>query len=203
MKKYAMFCLLIIGCECIYGQEEIPEYDGVTTTIENLQQINEEDMAKCLGVIDEVDTIQLKCDTLFDEAQSYLFTAIYFDENNCLRKVHNKIEINDGSNDHYDTFAYYDESGDLVYYYNGGWYHCGSSSYYYYVWKGCIVDYYYDDNCDCCEKNLASDVEAREGLVINPPVIGDKLEFNFEGYSLKDYLNSETILKILLDEYSN
>ena len=205
MKQFGLLFLLVILSECLYGQGEIMEYDGVTTIIKNPLPLNEEDMDKCLKIIGEIDSIRLRCDTifLFNEAPSYLFTYIYFDENNRLRKYHNKTEIDDGSNEHYDAFAYYDEDGDLVYYDNGGWYHCGSSSYYFYVCKSYIVDYYYDDNCDCCEKELESDVEVREEMITNYPVVGDKLELNFEGYSLKDFLKSETLLKTLLKEYSN
>ena len=185
--------------EYLYGQGEIMEYDGVTTIVKNPLLVNEEDMDKCLKVIGEVDTIRLRYDTisLFNEFPSYLFTHIYFDENNRLRKYHNKTEIDDGSNEHYDIFAYYDEDGDLVHYSNGGWYHCGSSSYYFYVLKGLIVDYYYEDNCDCCEKDFAPDVEAREEMVTKYPSVGDKLELDFEDYSLKDFLKAETLLEAL------
>jgi hypothetical protein len=198
MKQLVIIFLLAISSECLFGQESEVEF-GVTTIVKNTQSINEEDMAKCLKVIGEVDSIQLRRDTIFlyNEFPSYRFTFIYFDENNRLRKYHNKTEVDDGSNEHYDTFAYYDEDGDLVYYDNGGWYHCGSSSFHFYVQKGFIVDYYYEDNCDCCEKDFVSDVEAREEMATNYPVVGDKFDLSFEGYSLKDFLKAETLIETL------
>ena len=196
MKQFALIFLLIILSECLYGQVEIMEYEGVTTIVKNTQSVNEKDISICRNVIDEINSIQLKCDTIFlrNEFPSHLFTYIYFDENNRLRKYHNKSDVDDGSNEHYDTFAYYDEYGDLVHYSKSGWYHCGSSSYYFYALKGFVVDYYFENNCDCCEKDFVSD---DEGIVTNYPSVGDKLELNFEGRSLENFLNVETLQEAL------
>ena len=170
----------------------------------------------CQEIIEEVNSIQLKCDTLlfepFDEHEViYYFKGIYFDENKRLRKYWRKEIVHDGSGECIDMSVYYDQDGHLVYIDIESSYHCGFDNEYFYVYKGHIIDYNYYGSCFCCDEEEEYDDESSEDK--NPevedeeqwrPVVGDTLSITAGwGFSLRNFIHADSLIKILKkqDEY--
>ena len=202
MGKYAIFVLFILLSISLYGQEVEQEY-GREFTMDNTQPVDEE--KKCTEVVNEIDSIRLRCDTIsivyytdIDMEYPHYFECIYYDEENSFRKYYWRLRSNgDGAAENIDFFAYYDKQGNLVHITYSCDHHCGSNNGYFYVYQGNVVDYYYSAYCDCCE----ADIDIEEDFV--RPVIGNKLEQDFNGRPLGNFVDSKILLKILLDgEYS-
>jgi len=155
----------------------------------------------CSNVINEVDAMQLRCDTIYiqpwdKDMVSFEFKGIYFDSNNRLRKYWRKYTVNDGSHEYIDFTAYYDKDGNLVYIIYESGSNCEDDDGYFYVYGGKIMDYAYNWDCGCCEEGVTE-----EEMNIVRPQIGDELERLCDGMMyLKSFIHADTLLKILKDE---
>ncbi len=195
MRKRLIIIFLSVCNICCYGQ----------LILNSPEPADKKKMELCTAVINEVDAIGLRCDTIYlrpwdKDTISYEFKGIYFDENDRLRKYMWSLQINDGSNDHIDLEAYYDNDGALVYIGYTAWYHCGDYNGHFYVHEGRIVSYYYFENCECCEEEITE-----ENMDVVRPRVGDTLEKDFDtSQSFKSFLYARTLLEILKNEdYGN
>ena len=184
----------------------------------------------CMKVIEEVDSMQLICDTIFfnpfDEHEiSYYFKGIYFDEKNRLRKYWRKEIVNDGAAECIDMSVYYDQNGDLVYIGIEDSYDCGSDAEYFHVHKGRIINYSYSGDCYCCDDEEESEEEEQEQEELvqdsGNDIIEDDLSAEEEqeqwlpavgepinktgawGFSVKRFIYADTLLKYLKEQNYN
>ena len=159
-------------------------------------------------IVNEINTIQLKCDTvsfeLDEDSIAYRFKGIYFDKRGQLRKYLRKEITRDGTHSSIIMFAYYNENGELVYIFLDTSFNCGDGKEFYYIYKGNIVDFTGNVNCDCCEDGLTQEeinLYRQENANRLRPVIGNPLKksMNWE-LNLTNFIHAEMLLEILQSE---
>jgi len=183
MKKSVIFLCVFFCINNIVAQTILPDKSAVIDTIKR---------AQCQQIVDEINTMQLYCDTVVFKAE-YGFTGIYFDEKGLLRKYFRKIAW---ESERSTMFVYYNENGELVYLFLDTDSNCGDGKEFYYLNKGRIVDFAGNVNCGCCEEDLT-----QEEINHLRPVIGNQLKtsMNWE-LNLTNFIHAKTLLKILQNE---
>ena len=162
--------------------------------------VDQKKLALCKMEVEAIESMQLKCDTLYFKRDSFYFnthfvdddwfTGIYFDNHGRLRKNIEKWAIHDGSHDTVDLLSYYNENGDLVYLKRVVGSNCDDEKTLLYLHNRQIVDWEYDYDCGCC----GDDADEQEWIENNHPIIGDEwnttannlLNFYYEKYEYED-----------------
>ena len=151
-------------------------------------------------IIDEIDTMQLKCDTIGDVASNW-FRGIYFDNKGRLRKYFWKNSgSGDGANEGITISAYYNKNGELIYLSNETSTNCDAEEEFYYIDKGCIVDFAMNYDCGCCEGGEEGYTK-KEINRIRSRLIGNLLKVSISWeLNLTNFIHTGTLLKILQGE---
>jgi hypothetical protein len=158
-------------------------------------RIDKSKVKQCQKEIDNIDAMQLKCDTIYacDKAPRHLFKGVYLDEKSLLRKYVQKIIVNDGSHESMILSAYYDKNGNLVYITINTSSNCDDNIENYYIHKGRIIDFRCELYCDCCEKD-----RTEEEISLIRPVVGNTfikaINWNL---TLTNFIHADTLLKTL------
>jgi len=140
--------------------------------------VDTEKRAQLQQIIEEIDTMPLKCDTLnyepfekYDPSESLEF--VYFDKAGRLRKYFWKNAVSDGSCESGGITAYYDEKGELVNIFDESGDACWGEGEEYWVHDRRIVDFYIHWDCICCDDT--GDILTKKEVNDRLPVIGSEL----------------------------
>lgn len=184
----ALFCVLTVDNQ-IGAQTILPKKSA---------KIDENKLAQCKKIVNEIKTMPLTCDTLLfkplkeNEVMEHC-VAVYIDEKERIRKFLYMDNTYDGANDRITDTAYYSETGELIYFSSASSNNCEDLRAYYYVNEGSIVDFKREYDCGCCEDD--STEQQTDSL---PPMIGsmfaEKFNFNYT-------LHADTLSKRLKNKF--
>ena len=192
MKRTIIILGIFFCVTNIAGQEILPRKSAVIDTVRR---------AQCKQIVDEINTMQLKCDTVGYVGSNW-FKGIYFDNQGRLRKYFRKETQNDGTQECIALSAYYNEKGELIYLFSETSTDCDSGEEFYYIYKGCIVDFAIKKDCSCCEDGK-DELTKKEINRIRPQISNPlKVSINWS-LNLTNFIYSETLLKILQSKEYN
>jgi len=184
MKKTITILSIFFCATNIAAQKILPAKSAVIDTVTR---------AQCKQIVDEINTMQLKCDTI---SGNNLLKAIYFDKKGRLRKYFWNQTENDGAQECIAMSAYYNENGELVYLFSETSTDCSSGEEIYYIYKGRIVDFAINLDCGCCEGN--EDAYTKKEINRIRPVIGNPLKAFIDwDLNLTNFIQAQTLLRIL------
>jgi len=159
--------------------------------------------AQLQQIVDEIDAMRLKCDTLryepyekYDPSQSLEF--VYFDKAGRLRKYFWKDAGYDGAGEGGGITAYYNEKGELVNIFDERGDCCDGEGEEYWVCEGKIVDFciIFDSSCEVVlTKKQVNDRRPAIGSELTKTRVRDRLFRNF--------INAHTLLtKVKSKDYN-
>lgn len=199
MKKIMLIYIISMCISNITAQIILPDETAVIDT---------EKRKQCQQIVDEINTLPLKCDTAYfvatsnrgdtlstrDGALSYNLTELYFDKNGRLRKYFCESFVRDGENSEFTIDAWYDKKGNLVYTSYNGDNHCTDISGHFYIYAGRIIDFRTEYGCGCCDEELT-----KEEIENMRPAIGSSASNATIGWheSLRNYMHADTLLSTL------
>ena len=157
-------------------------------------KINKKILAQCQKIVADIDSMPLKCNTMF-----WGLKNTCFDKQGRLRKyLYNPSSRGpggDGSGEYVSVTAWYDENGNLVYIKHESGSNCHADDEYYYVHNGLIVDFTCEKSCWCCEEG---EEELNEEEINHiRPVIGSALITTTSSWPLTNFIRTKTLLSIL------
>jgi len=154
--------------------------------------------AQLQQIVEEVDNMQLKCDTLhyepyekYDPGESLEF--VYFDKAGRLRKYFWKDAVSDGSGEYGGITAYYNEKGELVNIFDQSGDCVVGEGEEYWVCEGRIVDFYiyFDSNGD----DDTGDILTKKQVNDRRPAIGSELtKTRVRDRLFRNFINAHTLL---------
>ena len=199
MKYIVVFILLLLNVQ-IYAQVLTP--DESTPVDEALVE-------SCVRIIDEIESMELKCDTAWFESRSnvgdtlttsdgaltYCIVEVYFDKHKRLRKYFNESFVRDGEHSHVIINAYYDEKGNLIQIAFNGTSHCDAINEYFYIHSGRIIDFMSEYDCECCDGEDAGEDDEADNTRI---IIGSSASSETIGWgtSLAEFIHADTLLPV-------
>jgi|GEM_PF-2878949 len=167
-----------------------------TYTVPDRALVDQKILLLCKLEVENIESMQLKCDTLYFKRDSFYFnthhvdddwfTGLYYDNKGRLRKNIKKWAFHDGSNEYVDLISYYNANGDLVYVEMKSGCNCDDEKEYIYLHNRQIVDWGYAYDCGCCEEE-----DVRKHIETESPTLGDIVGDEWKySVSAKNLLNS-------------
>lgn len=198
MRSIILFILLFLNVQA-YAQVLTPD-ESIPVDVELVES--------CVKIVDDIESIELKCDTVSFEALSsqgdilntsdgaliYDLEEIYFDKNKRLRKYFNESFVRDGENSHVRIAAYYDEKGHLIYITFNGDSHCDAINEYFYIHNERIIDFMSEYDCECCDEEETEEEVDNARFLIGSSALSETIGW---GTSLADFIHTDTLLSLL------
>ncbi|MCD8072987.1 MAG: hypothetical protein LUE10_07455 [Alistipes sp.] len=182
-----LFFLLSNPCMRTYAQTLVPECSA---------DIDKTLLEGCIEEVERINSLELKCDTLFDHRQTFDrdYYVLWVDGLGRLRKYSHTRISNDGTHENGTRMAYYDPGGEVVYIYDHSDSHCDWRNEYYYLHGGRIVDFRICYSCGCCEDEEVLTESQLTEMLNGVPLVGQPAGKWAGWIPISDYLTAETIL---------